>query len=91
MPAEADIRHVCGYNVTNEGTIWYNDISVTVVSDDSAEGVDVSDKIHGEIPALHLLREDPQNQVERPMVVTYRDDSRPGASYPRVEVQLTEK
>ena len=91
LPAEADIRHVCGYNVTNDGTIWYNDISVTVVSDDSAEGVDVSDKIHGEIPALHLLSEDPEVQVQRPMVVTYRDDSRPGASYPRVEVQLTEK
>lgn len=37
LPAEADIRHVCGYNVTNDGTIWYNTISVIVVPEDSAE------------------------------------------------------
>ena len=41
-----------------------------------------------------LLRMNPRLKImirAWPMVATYRDDSRPGASYPRVEVQLTEK
>jgi len=88
LPPEADVRHVTGYRLGEKGTVWYSNVSV-VVADVPAEGADVSNQVQGQLPTLPKLPVASGGQVQRPLLVTYTDESMPATDLPRVEVQLT--
>lgn len=88
LPDGADVRRVLAYRGADRGTIWYGDVQVTL-ADMPVEGVDVSDKVHGNLPQLPVIPSAAGGQVQRPLRFTYTDNSNPTWIDPRVLVHVT--
>ena len=90
VPAGADVRRVIAYRRGGRGTIWYGDIRVTL-ADMPPEGLDVSDKVQGNLSPLPMLPTLAGGRVQKPLRFTYTDDSDPTWYDPRVLVQVRQR
>ncbi len=89
LPDGADVRRVLAYRRGDRGTIWYGDVQVTL-ADMPVEGIDVSKKVHGNLPQLPVIPSPTGGPVQQPLRFTYTDGSDPTWMDPRVRVQVTQ-